>query len=82
MVDEVWLHIGTPKSGTSSLQKHMMAERDALAEQGLAYLTPPDKVSCNDVAIAVNRTRPELPELAAGLKGQRLLRQRTHHVIQ
>lgn len=67
MVQEVWLHIGTPKSGTSSLQKHLVAHRTALARQGLAYLTPPGKTSSNDLAIAINRDRPELAGLAAGL---------------
>ena len=67
MVAEVWLHIGTPKSGTTSLQKHLVANRAALAAQGLAYLAPPGKSSSNDLAIAINRARPELIGLADGL---------------
>lgn len=70
MVAEVWLHIGTPKSGTSSLQKYLMAHKEALAKQGLAYLVPPGKASCNDLAIAINRARQELIGLAAGLNHQ------------
>ena len=65
MVDEVWLHIGIPKSGTSSLQTHFSKNRAALSEQGLAYLTPPKRSSANELAIALNRGRPSLPDLAA-----------------
>lgn len=67
MVEQVWLHIGTPKSGTSSLQKYLVAHCDALTGQGLAYLTPPGKTSSNDLAIAINRARPELVDLARGM---------------
>lgn len=70
MVQEVWLHIGTPKSGTSSLQKHLLNHSDSLAKQGLAYLTPPGKNASNDLAIAINRVRPQLKELAGGLNHQ------------
>ncbi len=64
MVDEVWLHIGIPKSGTSSLQNHFSKHRSALSRQGLAYLTPPKRSSANELAIALNRGRPRLQELA------------------
>ncbi|MCG6904553.1 MAG: hypothetical protein LJE68_17930 [Rhodobacter sp.] len=67
MVQEVWLHIGTPKSGTSSLQKYLVTHREALAQRGLAYLTPPGKTSSNDLAIAINRNRAELADMADGL---------------
>ncbi len=65
MVQEVWLHIGTPKSGTSSLQKYLVAETDALSAQGLAYITPPGKEAANDLAIAFNRKRDDLPDICA-----------------
>ncbi len=63
MVAEVWLHIGTPKSGTSSLQKYLDAHRDTLSQLGLAYLSPPGKASSNDLAVAWNQKRAE--QLAA-----------------
>jgi len=70
MVDEVWLHIGTPKSGTSSLQKHLNAHRNSLSDQGLAYLSPEGKSAYNDLAIAIKRARPELPDLVRDLNHQ------------
>jgi hypothetical protein len=39
MVRRVFLHIGTPKSGTSYLQDRFALNRDALAKAGLTYLT-------------------------------------------
>ncbi|KMW57543.1 hypothetical protein AIOL_002508 [Candidatus Rhodobacter oscarellae] len=70
MVDAVWLHIGTPKSGTSSLQNHMLKNRAHLAAQGLAYLSPNGKGSSNDLAIAINKARPEIKTLAEELNRQ------------
>ena len=70
MVDEVWLHIGTPKSGTSSLQKHLLAQREALSQQGVAYLTPLGKSSANDLAVAINKNRDDLTDMAAQLNSE------------
>ena len=70
MVDEVWLHIGTPKSGTSSLQKYLKAQQNEILNQGVAYLTPHGKTAYNDLAIAVKRARPELPGLVRDLNEQ------------
>lgn len=70
MAGTVWLHIGTPKSGTSSLQKHLLDSRAALQEQGLTYVTPGSFTSCNDLAIAHNRKRDDLAAIAADLNGQ------------
>ena len=70
MVQQVWLHIGTPKSGTSSLQKYLVDQNDALKAQGLAYISPPGKSSANDLAIAINRDRPALAELAATMNAE------------
>ena len=68
MVQEVWLHIGTPKSGTSSLQKHLAAHRDALAEQGLAYLSPQGRDSANELAVAWNQNRSaQVADLAGAI---------------
>ena len=67
MVEEVWLHIGIPKSGTSSLQSYLTKQREALSEQGLAYLVTPERASVNELAIALNRGRPSLEDLASGL---------------
>jgi len=66
MVQQVWLHIGAPKSGTSSLQKYLSANVAGLKSQGLAYLSPPNRAGANDLAIAWNRSRSgELAALAA-----------------
>ena len=37
MPRRVFLHIGTPKSGTTYLQEKLALNRDAIAEQGLSY---------------------------------------------
>src|SRR5215212_4838560 len=37
MPRRVFLHIGTPKSGTSYLQEKLALNREALAAQGLTY---------------------------------------------
>lgn len=70
MAGTVWLHIGTPKSGTSSLQKHLLDQRAALLDQGVAYVTPGGFTSCNDLAIAQNRGRDDLAAIAADLNAQ------------
>jgi hypothetical protein len=70
MVDQVWLHIGMPKAGSSSLQQHLSDNREALAEQGLAYLSPERRTSANELAIAINRDRPGLAEMAAELNAE------------
>lgn len=71
MVEEVWLHIGSAKSGTSSLQKYLHANRDALAEQGLAYLSVGKRrASINELAISYNKQRGDLGEICARLNTQ------------
>lgn len=68
MVDEVWLHIGTPKSGTSSLQKYLSDHQAALSALGLAYLATGGRGSANDLAIAWNNNNAKrLAELAGPL---------------
>ncbi|MEL7115136.1 MAG: hypothetical protein AAGP08_06010 [Pseudomonadota bacterium] len=68
MVQEVWLHIGSAKSGTSSLQKHMEAHRDALSAQGLAYIAVPKRATINELVFAYNkRKHEELKEIAGNL---------------
>lgn len=64
MVKEVWLHIGTPKSGTTSLQKYLNTHRTALRENGLIYVTAPGRENANELAIASNRKRDDLREIA------------------
>lgn len=67
MADEVWLHIGTPKSGTSSLQRYLCDHREALAGQGLTYVAPEDRTSANELVVAMNKGKPDLAALAADL---------------
>ncbi|MCP3972587.1 MAG: hypothetical protein GY717_20140 [Rhodobacteraceae bacterium] len=81
MVDEVWLHIGAPKTGTSNLQKRFAADRKVLAEQGLAYLTPPGKNCCNDLAFAVKRNRSDLRDMAGALNREIEIRPEPRAVI-
>lgn len=70
MAREVWLHIGTPKSGTTALQRHLTDNREALAGQGLAYVAPEGKTSSNELVIAMNKDRADLPAIAAALTRQ------------
>lgn len=66
MVEEVWLHIGTPKSGTSSLQKYLAKNSETLAKQGLAYLCATNRASANDLAMAWNNDRlDDMADLSA-----------------
>ena len=67
----IWLHIGTTKTGTTALQHHLSSNRDALAEQGLTYVSPAGKTSSNSLAVAMNKNRADaLQELRADLSGQ------------
>lgn len=60
----LWLHIGTPKSGTTALQRYVMGEaRAGLAEAGLTYITPKNFGAANKLAIALNKGRAD--EIAA-----------------
>jgi len=71
MVAEVWLHIGSAKSGTSSLQKHMMAQAGALSEQGLAVITTgPRRATINALAISVNNGRDDVGAICDRLTEQ------------
>lgn len=67
MADEIWLHIGLPKSGTSTLQKHLLTHREALIADGVTYVSPKGKTSCNDLAVSINKSRDDLAKMAAGL---------------
>lgn len=69
----VWLHIGAPKSGTSALQRYLNDNAEAVARDGLTYVTPKGKKSANDLAVAINRGRDSLgplgADLSAGIEG-------------
>ena len=62
MAGAVWLHVGTPKSGTSSLQSYFSRRAQS---PGFDYVTLSGKSCCNDLAIALNRGRDTLPGLCA-----------------
>jgi len=66
VVDEVWLHIGTPKSGSSALQKTCAANAETLAVAGLAYLAPAGRGNANALAIAINKGRADKAADLAG----------------
>lgn len=70
MVDEVWLHIGSAKSGTSSLQKYFDTRRAALSDQGLAYITAPKRATINELVFAYNKPKDDPTELARALNAQ------------
>jgi hypothetical protein len=71
MVAEVWLHIGSAKSGTSSLQKHFSANAEALADQGLAYITTDGRrATINELVISYNKRRDDLDRIRAHLTDQ------------
>jgi hypothetical protein len=49
------LHIGTPKTGTTAVQRFVRANRQALAAYGLHYATPPHGLEhSNSIANALN----------------------------
>ncbi|MRU15323.1 hypothetical protein FDP25_07775 [Roseovarius sp. A21] len=50
----LWLHIGSPKTGSSSIQDLLFANRKTLSKSGLGYLTPgPQQASANRLAAAI-----------------------------
>ncbi len=57
MVQEIWLHIGTAKSGTTALQHYYNENAAALSTAGLKYITAPGHSSANKLAIAINKKR-------------------------
>lgn len=71
MVQEVWLHIGTAKSGTTALQHYYNENRTALSEAGLKYITAPGHSSANKLVIAINKNREEeLAKISAHITEQ------------
>lgn len=59
MVQEIWLHIGTAKSGTTALQHYCNENATALEDAGLLYVTAKGHSSVNKLAIAINKYRTE-----------------------
>lgn len=59
MLREIWLHIGTAKSGTTALQHYLNDNRDLLLASGLDYITAPGHSSANKLAIAINKRRQD-----------------------
>ncbi|HEY3638406.1 MAG TPA: hypothetical protein VGK90_09665 [Rhizomicrobium sp.] len=45
MIAQCWLHIGTEKTGTTSIQNFLAANRTALRSQGFLYPSAPGRVS-------------------------------------
>lgn len=67
----LWLHIGAPKSATTTLQRFLTNNRDRLSAKGLTYISPQGRTSSNPVAVAINRTRTaEIAALSADLGRQ------------
>lgn len=78
----LFLHIGTHKTGTTSIQQYCSANRQAMREGGLAYLTHGPKIpGANDLAVALVSDRLvhadfllRLTNMAIkGFKGDRLV---------
>lgn len=67
----VWLHIGTAKSGTTSLQRALRDNGELLAQNGLRYTVPNGAASSNALAVALNRNRPkDIARIGEGLSSQ------------
>ena len=63
----LWLHIGTPKTGSSSIQSFLFDNRSELAKYGLVPLIPgPRQASANRLASAIGgRAKFDAAEVAA-----------------
>lgn len=59
MTREIWLHIGTPKSGTSALQAYAAGQTSHLAAHGVGYIAAPGRTNLNALAIAHRKGRLE-----------------------
>lgn len=57
MIQNIWLHIGTAKSGTTALQHFCADNRAQLEAAGLGYVTIDGHSSVNKLAIAINKGR-------------------------
>lgn len=57
MIQDIWLHIGTAKSGTTALQHFCHENRTMLGAEGLDYITVKGHSSVNKLAIALNKGR-------------------------
>lgn len=55
----IWLHIGTKKTGSTALQRYMAQHTDHLSTHGVTYAKPRGKVSCNALAVAINKNRAD-----------------------
>ncbi|MCB9411257.1 MAG: hypothetical protein H6525_00165 [Actinobacteria bacterium] len=58
MSGTVTLHVGTPKSGTTSLQEAFRSQQAALADQGIAYLAAAGELNAGDAAADAARADP------------------------
>lgn len=68
MLAQCWLHIGVEKTGTTSLQSFLAANRTALGAQGLLYPRTPGPVGHFDlVAFALDDARIDGTRKARGL---------------
>ena len=53
------LHIGTPKTGTTSLQRVLSSNRDTLAAEGVCYSRAAGKFNSRSLAAAISPNRNE-----------------------
>ncbi|HEY6579309.1 MAG TPA: hypothetical protein VIY09_08295, partial [Rhizomicrobium sp.] len=68
MIEQCWLHIGIEKTGTTTIQRFLAANRAALLEQNCLYPVAPGRVSHLDlVAYALDDSRIDGVRKARGL---------------
>lgn len=68
---KLWLHIGTPKTGSTAIQRYARARRPYLASRGIDFLIRGRRGSYNDLAVRLRGgDRAGAAEICAGIKAR------------
>lgn len=68
---KLWIHIGTPKTGSTALQRYARAHQPYLAAKGVDFLIRGRRGSYNDLAVLLRRDkRRAAAEIGAGIRRQ------------